>query len=246
MSTKTWVRILLIVAAVALVAGYCLRPKPPAVTVTPAGVAAVVHAPTLKGADVTPFLSSPAAKLLVEVARKNKVAVVAASQTQATLVVPPAAVPTPVTIEAVAVAGTDAQANPTLSVNLFEVKPGGERVALPDVKTTLVIAEPAAPRWHLGAAVQAGVGAATPDNLRGLTPIGVAGVAWLRYGRGHAEDSKVAVLTPVWVFGSGISEPGLLPFSANLGIIPHMPLKDTWVSPVLTRHRVGVVLTATF
>jgi hypothetical protein len=50
-----------------------------------------------------------------------------------------------------------------------------------------------------------------------------------------------------------VKEPGLLPFSFNLGRIPHQPLTNLWVSPYLgvdvfgrSLSRVGVVFSATF
>lgn len=150
------------------------------------------------------------------------------------------------TIEALAAVGKNGDGKLTAAVRLFDVGPDGTRTELTDAKTTVVAATPSAHRWRLGLAVQAGVG--LTGNLMGADRPGlVAGVQWLRRGSSPAaEDSTLSIGTLGVYAGDGVLEPALLPVSINLGQIPRQPFRDLWLSPILTPHRLGVALTATF
>ena len=142
--------------------------------------------------------------------------------------------------EALAAVGRDASGHPTAAVRLFEVGPGEMRTQLTDAKTVLVAASPTSARWFLSPSLQAGVGYTT-------TPGAVVGVQWLKHGSSRAaEDGMWAVATPVVFLNATTRDVGLLPVSVNVGYLKFSPFRDLWVSPLVTRSRVGVTLTATF
>ena len=148
--------------------------------------------------------------------------------------------------EAVTAVGKDRTGRPTATTAMFEIGPEGQRMPLPATKTTLVAALPDSDRWRAHFAIQLGGGVtalAVGDN----PPVAVVAGQWLTRGTGpEAENSLWAALTPALVLGTGVHEVGLLPFSLNVGKLPKQPFRDLWVSPLVTRNRMGVVVTATF
>jgi hypothetical protein len=251
----------LAIFAAGLVAGAYLerRWSTPAVqTVTAGNVTThTVSAPSLDARTVAP-LAAPVAVARVQAAASagRRVEAVAQATGRVTVGVPPAgsgaqAVSRPV--EAVAVFSRDDAGQPAASLDLFTVGQDGTRAPLSDAKTTVILASPAAPRWRLGWAIQAGGGyAMTTDG----TPSPYAGVLlpWLRKGTSKAaEDASWAVATPGMLVTTSSVEPGLAPVSWNLGRLKGNPLKDTWLSPWVgwdvqgsKLGHVGVLITATF
>ena len=151
------------------------------------------------------------------------------------------------TFEAQAIFGRNSTGQPTGSVRLYEIGPGETRTPLDVARTTIVAATPSASRWRVGFALQAGAAATLAGWHESVQAGAVAGVAWLRRGSsGAAEDNTVAIGTPVIYLGGSSVEPGLLPVSINLGRLPRQPLRDVWLSPLVTPHRAGLALTATF
>ena len=55
-----------------------------------------------------------------------------------------------------------------------------------------------------------------------------------------------AFATPAVVVGKTVRDIGVLPVSVNLGNLPRQPFTNLWVSPFVSKTRVGVTLTATF
>jgi hypothetical protein len=216
-----------------------------------------VSAPSLDARTVAP-LAAPVAVARVQAAASagRRVEAVAQATGRVTVGVPPAdggaqTVSRP--IEAVAVFSRDGQGQPAASLDLFSVAQDGTRSPLADAKTIIVLPTPAAPRWRLGWAVQAGGGyAMTTDGSP--SPYAAVLLPWLRKGTSRAaEDAAWAVATPGVLVTTKSVEPGLAPVSWNLGRLKGNPLKDTWLSPWVgwdvkgsKLGHVGVLLTATF
>jgi DNA-binding transcriptional regulator of glucitol operon len=150
--------------------------------------------------------------------------------------------------EVLATTGRDKDGKNISLVKLFELGANGERLPAASLTTTAIFADDTKPHWIIHPAIQAGL--AITNNERGA----VVGVQWLKRGRTKAaEDSTLALLTPVAFVSQNVKEVGVLPLSVNLGLIKYMPLKDFWVSPYVgadlikrTPSRVGLTLTATF
>lgn len=136
--------------------------------------------------------------------------------------------------------GRDKQARPMVLVSVNEVTPNG-LVPL-TTETTAVFADQTTNHWLVSGRIQAGFGVLFPGVDKG----GVIAFQWLKRGRStSAEDVGFAVLSPVVFVGKTIDY-GILPVSFNLGKLPRQPFRDLWVSPFLSRTKVGVILTATF
>lgn len=150
-------------------------------------------------------------------------------------------------LEVEAAVGKDQRGGTTAAVRLFEIGPGAVRTEIRDAKTIVVVANPTAARWRLGLNVQAGI-AGTMAGLQERPRAGaVVGLQLLRRGSSPAaEDNAWSVGTPVVYLGGPTVEIGLLPVSVNLGRLPRQPFRDLWLSPLVTRSRAGVALTATF
>ena len=248
-----WVAALVLIGVMALLA-WCERPRP-VVQIQQNGTDRVLlPRGDIRPQDVLPFVGSPVVVPTVRAVTQNGVTVTAVGVTSGTVQIPPVFTkseqpPTPVQVEAVAVAGTDRAGVPTLTLDLFQVE-DGKRIPLGDSKPMVIVSQPAKPRWRVGLAVQAGVGL-TADLAARRAVAAVVDVPWLRQGTGTAEGSVWAALSPALVMAGGHAEPGLLPVSYNLG--RHIPLvADVWVSPVVSwalpagTPRLGVVMTTTF
>jgi hypothetical protein len=155
-------------------------------------------------------------------------------------------------IEAQAVFGRDDQGKWTAAVQVFDLWPGDTPTRLTNVKTTVVVADPAASRWRVGVALQAGVGGGVTTARTGQAGAIIA-MPWLRRGSSSAaEDNRLALLTPAAFISADAVDPAILPVSISLRL---GPVRDLWLSPVLAAHvtpagatgfRLGAALTATF
>lgn len=135
--------------------------------------------------------------------------------------------------------GRDNEGNKVGLVKLFQVTPTG-LVPVPST-TTAIFADEAVARWRVSPRFQAGI--AKLNTEAG----GVVAFQWLKHGKSTAaEDIAFAVGSPALFIGNGKVDIGLLPISFNTGRIKHNPLTNLWVSPMLTRTRVGAVVSATF
>ena len=136
---------------------------------------------------------------------------------------------------------------PVSLVKLFEIGSKGERIPMTDIKTVAVVADATSPHWLIGLNVQGGIGL-TRDKAGVNENGGLVAVQWLKHGRTKAtEDVTYAVLSPAFFFGPKVQDIGILPFSLNLGRIPHQPLTNLWVSPFVSKaQRLGFTITATF
>ena len=126
--------------------------------------------------------------------------------------------------------------------NLYQIGQDGERIPIP-AKTTVIFADEAATRWFISGRIQAGFGVSV---LPAIDKGGVVAFQWLKRGKSRAaEDVTFAVLSPVLFLGEKL-DIGVLPVSWNLGSLPRQPFTNVWVSPLITRTRAGLVLSATF
>jgi hypothetical protein len=155
--------------------------------------------------------------------------------------------------EVLSTTGRNAAGTPVNLVKLFELGPGDVRREITDTKTTTVVADDTRAHWHLSPTIIAGV-AFTADVNGNKSPGGILGVRWLARGRTKsAEDSSLALLSPVVLLSGKTREVGLLPLSVNAGRLKHQPFRDLWLSPYVGLHagtrtvgRFGVTLHASF
>jgi hypothetical protein len=130
---------------------------------------------------------------------------------------------------------------------VYELGPNGERIPATDVKTIGIFTDATTPHWIVHLNLQGGF-AVTRDALGASASGGVVALQWLKHGRTNAtEDITYAVASPALFFGPKVNDIGVLPFSVNLGRIPHQPLTNLWFSPFIAKDkRLGAVFTATF
>jgi hypothetical protein len=76
----------------------------------------------------------------------------------------------------------------------------------------------------------------------------VVGLQWLSHGRTHAsEDQHYTLLMPTVIFGSDVTDVGVVPFAYNLGSLPRTPgISNLWAGPYVSRSRVGGVIVVKF
>ncbi len=149
--------------------------------------------------------------------------------------------------------GRQKDGQPVSLVNLFELDGDGNRLPVTDVKTVAVFADQTAVHWFTHLNLQAGL-AVTQNTNNVQANGGVAALQWLKRGRSKAtEDITFAALSPAFFVSQNVKEPGVLPFSVNLGAIPHQPLTNLWLSPYIgfnvasrSLSRAGLVVSATF
>lgn len=152
---------------------------------------------------------------------------------------------------------------PVNVVRLFEIGEHGERLPIPTVETTTISVQPDQMRFYLKPTLQAGIGilpewitVVTPMTTGGTTkyPVsGVIAVPWWKRGTTRAvETTRYAYLTPAMTINGEQVVLGLLPISANLGTLKHVPFTDLWVSPFVgissknSTKKFGLVFTTTF
>jgi hypothetical protein len=141
-------------------------------------------------------------------------------------------------------------------VRLYELGPGETRTPIPDITTMAVVADATRVHWSVHLAIQAGAAWAMPYTSPPLTVVaaaktsafaGIVGAQWLTRGRTHAPgDTWLAIATPVLYLTAGKREFGILPVSLNLGALKRQPFTNLWISPYVSRSRIGLGLTATF
>lgn len=143
------------------------------------------------------------------------------------------------TFEVLSTTGRAKDGSKVALTNVFQIGKDGERVPIP-AKSTAIFADEATVKWFASPRVQAGFGVTLTGEKDG-----VVAVQWLKRGKSKAaEDVYLAVLSPAVLVGK--RDVGVLPFSLNLGRLPHQPFTNLWVSPFVSRTRAGVTLTATF
>lgn len=150
--------------------------------------------------------------------------------------------------------GTNKKGVPTQIIRLYEIDGRNQRIAIPTVDTTTIVASPNDSAWFLTPEIQAGIaGVITPATTTRRTTSGIVAISFLRRGTSRAlQDTRWALLSPAVTFGETERTVGILPFSFNMGTIPHQPFTNLWVSPYLgttmprTINRIGMSLTATF
>jgi hypothetical protein len=130
---------------------------------------------------------------------------------------------------------------------VYELGPNGERIPATSVKTTGIFTDATTPHWMVHLNIQGGF-AVTRDVAGAQSPGAIVALQWLQHGRTKAtEDTTYAVASPAFFFGPKVNDIGVLPFSINLGRIPHQPLTNLWFSPFIAKDkRLGLVFTATF
>lgn len=143
--------------------------------------------------------------------------------------------------------GKDKDGNPTSLVKLFEIGKDGERIPVTDLQTVGIFANPLTAHWIFSPRIQAGL-AFTRTATGQMNNGGVAALQWLKHGRTKAaEDTTFALFSPAFFFGPGQQDIGILPFSVNVGRIPHQPFTNLWVSGFVAKsQRLGITVTATF
>ena len=143
--------------------------------------------------------------------------------------------------------GKDRNGRPVVYSKLFEIWPGETRTELTNTKVVVVSTSPTSKSWFFSPSIQAGFGYDVTLSTRAGTSGGLVGVQWLKRGYTKAaEDSVWSVATPVVFIAAKSVKVGILPVSVNLGRVPHQPFRDLWVSPLVTLHSAGIVVTATF
>ena len=163
--------------------------------------------------------------------------------------------------EVITTTGRNKDGQPLALVTVSEIGEKGERLPL-EVKSTNIFADQTKPHWSVGHLnLQAGAGMILMDGGITETSRGfMISSQWLRRGRTPAaEDSSVAILSPVAFVSDTVKEIGVFPISVNLGQIPKTPFSDMWISPYvgiysgkvttmpnLSSLRFGVGLTTTF
>jgi hypothetical protein len=152
---------------------------------------------------------------------------------------------------------------PVNVVRLFEIGEHGERLPIPTVETTTISVQPDQMRFYLKPTLQAGLGVLpewltinTPTTTGGTTKYPVSGVVaipWWKRGTTRAvETTRYAYLTPAMTINGEQVVLGLLPISANIGTVKHVPFTDLWVSPFIgissknSTKKFGIVFTTTF
>jgi hypothetical protein len=150
--------------------------------------------------------------------------------------------------EVLSTTGLAEDGHPTATVKLFEIGPESQRTAIP-VVTTVVAAAPGAAHWNLSLGISAGFGLTSGPN-RAI----IVGTPWLTRERTSAPKDRVfSIATPAIMVGAIPGERvlnlGILPVSYNLGSLPHNPLSNIWVSPLLAWNGkliIGGAVTANF
>lgn len=152
---------------------------------------------------------------------------------------------------------------PVNVVRLFEIGEHGERLPISTIETTTISVQPDQMRFYLKPTLQAGLAilpswitVTTPTTTGGETqyPVSaVLGVPWWKRGTTRAvETTRYAYLTPVVTINDTEVVVGVLPISANLGTLKHVPFTDLWVSPFAgvssknSTKKFGIVFTTTF
>lgn len=237
-SVKPWQRYgAVLLAGVLLGAGGVWWLSRPAQVVLTPNQPTVVQRPDIRPQDVAGLVPTAIQPVTAHRQRGGKVMAVARATSE--IAVQPSDTPQRVPVEAVAVVSETKRGELIASLDLFTVR-DGLRVPIP-AQTTVVLAQPRKPRWHVTAAVQGGLGWTGDTGA-------VVGLHWLRRGQGHAEDSTIALLSPAVVITAERVIPALLPVSLNVGrVLP--VLSDVWLSPVLTydgRIGAGLAVSATF
>ena len=137
--------------------------------------------------------------------------------------------------EVIDTVGKNAKGIPTNLYRVYEMDATGKPVPLTDVTTTTVVSAGPGSHFYLQPSLAVGVGlvgsaaATTQTNSQAI----LIGIPWLKRGATTAaQDTRYELLTPVFVKTTGeTGEIGLLPFSINLGSLPHQPFQNIWISP---------------
>lgn len=148
--------------------------------------------------------------------------------------------------------GKNADGKPVALATGAEVTPTG-LVPFTNVETVLIAAVPSPKRWFFSPTLQAGLGITKSVSLKDAKGA-IVGVQLFKRGTSKAaEDSTLSVVTPVLFIAEGVTEPGILPVSFNLGSLKGNPLKDVWASPFVgvspltwSVSRVGFTISASF
>lgn len=158
--------------------------------------------------------------------------------------------------EVLSTTGRNKDGQPMSLVHVYELGPNEERTQL-KTDTLNIFADETKPHWMFGHPNLQGGGAVVVDSPKKLSKGFVVSTQWIRKGRTKAaEDSSIALLSPVVFVSDTTKELGVFPVSVNVGQIPHTPFNDMWVSPYVgvfsgakpTRSTLnfGIGLTTTF
>jgi hypothetical protein len=133
--------------------------------------------------------------------------------------------------EVLSTTGRTKDGKPLSITTVAEIGAQGERLPL-ETQTLNIFADETKSHWMFGHLNLQGGGVVTVETPKKIGKGFAVSSQWLRKGRtAAAEDSSVAILSPVAFVSDTVKELGVFPVSVNLGQIPRTPFNDMWLSP---------------